>query len=164
MNPLLISTLENREANPVVQRALRKFGADASTSTRSSYSNPYKIAIDVKPALNPSVAECSIDRIIGGLLVNPYHDPRPYEYRLDSLISCRSMLSMTFQQSFEPPSDPATGFTKKGMAMPDYPQATKFWPFVDLLLSIEYMKIVSSLIRDQKSHKHFTINGHLSCM
>ncbi|GMS94947.1 hypothetical protein PENTCL1PPCAC_17122 [Pristionchus entomophagus] len=154
MNPLLIISLKNPEANPVVQRVFQKRAFDeseSSTSTAIVQSSPRELVIVAKRVTNPSVLECTIDRIIGGLLylenahqelrAIPTFDPRPsHGYRLDGVVVGPSLFSKTTLDAHTPPCDPVIASKKDKVVMRGVPTAKKLWPFVDLFISIEYLK------------------------
>ncbi|KAF8370315.1 hypothetical protein PRIPAC_76744 [Pristionchus pacificus] len=151
MNPLLIVSLKNPEENPVVQKLFGMKGIDVNESSTSNADfdvKPLDLVVMPKRAF-PSAIECKIDRLIGGLLhLEKAHyrlressftaSPRD-GYRLDTVIRSRSILSVTYQDSPAPPCDPVTGFQNHAPHGEKIPWR-KMWPYIDLLLAIEYMK------------------------
>ncbi|GMR45281.1 hypothetical protein PMAYCL1PPCAC_15476, partial [Pristionchus mayeri] len=167
MQPLLINSLKNPETNPVVTNIQRKVNpSEPSTSTGIVDSKLDLVPLSKKVA-TPSVFECTIDRIIGELLYlekahqelrySPNFDPRPNEYRLDSLLLMPSMLSIKTEFL---PSDPSSD---NGPPMPVLPEAKKLWPFADLLFSIEYMKTFGFFHNLRKEDK-IALCRHVSIM
>ncbi|GMR58522.1 hypothetical protein PMAYCL1PPCAC_28717, partial [Pristionchus mayeri] len=175
MNPFLIITLEDPDSNPVVQRALRRgICEDPSPSTSTASSSSLQISPSIKMTMSPNVIECSFDRIISELLhledalqalrINPKVDPRPHEYRLNTLLPNRSMLSLTSEHLNDPPCDPTIKPVDKGPPMPfRHPNAKKNWPFADLVFSIEYMKTFT-FFSDLKIEDQKALCRHVSIM
>ncbi|KAF8375487.1 hypothetical protein PRIPAC_81916, partial [Pristionchus pacificus] len=99
---------------------------------------------------NPPLLECTIDRIIGGLLYleNAHQQLRTskigplivHGYRLDTVIMSHSLMNVTLQEKHSPPCNPLSSSHSNVPPMPMLPKAKKFWPFADLLFSIEYLK------------------------
>ncbi|GMR35736.1 hypothetical protein PMAYCL1PPCAC_05931, partial [Pristionchus mayeri] len=143
MNPLLILTIENPETNPVVRRYLRKREEDVEPSTSSDSPSSLEVAILPKRTTSPSVIECTIDRVIGALLYlekahddlrgSPFH-PDPSKFRLDLVISSKSLLSLSMEEL------QITSRHSGSPRKPRIPGTMKDWPLADLLFSVEYMK------------------------
>ncbi|GMT22587.1 hypothetical protein PFISCL1PPCAC_13884, partial [Pristionchus fissidentatus] len=69
-------------------------------------------------------------------------NPSPEQgYRLDAVLVGHSRLSMLFQENPLPPDDPSNVLARTNkMFFKELPDARKYWPFSDLVCSIEYLK------------------------
>ncbi|GMR45282.1 hypothetical protein PMAYCL1PPCAC_15477, partial [Pristionchus mayeri] len=107
MNPFIILGINGADSNAVVQSAVRRMNCSEPSTSNSSSPEPA-----TKRVISPTVFECTIDRIIGSLLhlETAYQtlrycekiDPRPNEYRLDTLIILPSLLNKSKMDSLEP--------------------------------------------------------------
>ncbi|GMR35724.1 hypothetical protein PMAYCL1PPCAC_05919 [Pristionchus mayeri] len=141
MNPLLILTIKNPKANPVVQKYLAD-DVQPSTSFDCDDSRAL-VLLSPKRTTTPTEVECTIDGIIGALMhIEKAHDalrgspfdPDPAKCQLDTVLLGKPMMNMSLEELQRYAYDP------QPPRKPWRPGAWKCWPFADLLFSIEYMK------------------------
>ncbi|GMS94261.1 hypothetical protein PENTCL1PPCAC_16436 [Pristionchus entomophagus] len=171
MNPLLIGSLQNAYSNPIVLRFLRARAVDGTEpSTSSPCADTTQLSVIPIQDRNPAVLECTIDKIIGGLIrlesvqkqlrISPKFGPQNDDgNRLHTMIACGSIFSVTVMNAYT--KETALKRIQRH-GLPEQPEVKKDWSLVDLFITIEYMKTFEFFkylsIEDKKALiRHVTI-------